>query len=332
VHPWRLAGTLAFSDAQSSSIPASWERTILTDCVIPTVPISVRTTVAEAWKVLCSDATAAGVQLRALDGLREPSEQAKLFRTAIKQYGSEIAARRHVAYATDDYCTSKHCTGVAIDVAAGDGLAWLSSTVACADGTTVRTATTCTAAERPLPRLARYGFTQPLVGNPAHIEFTLPLPGLAGTGSSDCRPAGVPVAQMVASIFRCRAQLAGWAPGSADRLAAEAVAVAHCESRWNPSARAWSGRWRTDPDPRDGRTYTGVGVFMLPIDLDVLWRGEGSMTDPLTNIHAAASLVLADGDWAGFSCAVGGPSNGFGTGPVLPAHGGPALPEWAYGY
>nr|WP_083977659.1 M15 family metallopeptidase [Herbidospora sakaeratensis] len=64
-------------------------------------------------------ATAAGIAFRVNSGRRSPEHQERLFRDAVRRYGSKEEAARWVATAT----TSRHVTGDAVDLAPAS---WLS--------------------------------------------------------------------------------------------------------------------------------------------------------------------------------------------------------------
>jgi hypothetical protein len=155
-----------------------------------------------------------------------------------------------------------------------------------------------------------------------------------------CTPAaGTAVPSMVAEIFRCRLGEAGYAPEQVRAVAAEAVVVAECESRFDPAAVVFDGRYRDAAHPVTGDRYTGAGVFQLVRKTADQWLdgGYGRVTDPVANIDAAARIYVSNArrgypGWSDWACAAA--NDGFRATSVLPGWpGGPReLPGWAFTY
>lgn len=150
-------------------------------------------------------------------------------------------------------------------------------------------------------------------------------------------PADTPVPDMVGSIFRCRLAEAGYAPERVRVVAAEAVAVAQCESKFDPSARVFDGRYQQSPHPGTGTFYSATGVFQFIRDRADRWIAGGfaNATDPVANIDAAARVYIHNDQrgypgWSDWACAAA--NDGFRATSVLPGWpGGPAqLPDWAW--
>lgn len=144
---------------------------------------------------------------------------------------------------------------------------------------------------------------------------------------------------LVGDIFRCRALEAGFPAEDADRIAAEAIVVSFCESRWDPAIVVFDGRYRDAPHPATGSRYSAAGVFQFIRKTADRWipGGYANVTDPRLNIDAAARLYLHNrargfGGWDDWACAAA--NDGFKVGSVLPGWpGGPAeLPAWAWTY
>jgi hypothetical protein len=334
VREWTLPGSTTTTADGTAAALDEWDLSSLGTCGDPgNAAFKARILAAEAWKVMCADAAKAKVTLKVTDAYRTPAQQGALFDEAIRFYGSEAEARRHVAFTQGQTCTSKHCAGLAIDVTAGAGLTWLNQTVGCAttSGVTLG-ASSCPAGAHPVARMQRYGFAVTAAANPDHLEFTLPVTDDASTVASDCSPESDNVPAVVAAVFRCRLQTAGLAPDVVRQTTAEALVVSRCESGWNPAVKAFGGRYTTQKHPSYGRTYTEHGLFMLPAGLDG-WipGGKDAASSAVAGANAAASVWLAQRGWALFGCATGD-GVGAGTGPVLPAYGGPALPTWTSQY
>lgn len=247
-----------------SGVVPEWALTELVDCTEPGV--RARLEIAEAWKVLCADATREKVTLTARIGWRSPEEQAELFDEAVALYGAE-EARRRIAAADANGCSSAHCAGTAIDIVPDDTtLAWLRTTVLCTDlaGTfTPATQGQCAPGWHPVPRMTRYGFTSPVPRSPGHLEWSLPLPSLEGPSAGCTADAGVPVGDVIDAIWRCRLLTAGY---PADRIPAVlplARALARCESGLDPGFQAFGGRFSDQPHPDTGRPYEALGLFGL---------------------------------------------------------------------
>lgn len=141
---------------------------------------------------------------------------------------------------------------------------------------------------------------------------------------------------LVGDIFQCRLREAGYAPADADRIAAEAVVVAHCESLFDPAIVVFDGAYLDRPHPATGFRYSAAGVFQFIRRTAELWipGGYANVTNARLNIDAAARLYLHNrargyGGWDDWACAAA--NDGFKVGSVLPGWpGGPAeLPPWA---
>lgn len=146
------------------------------------------------------------------------------------------------------------------------------------------------------------------------------------------------VPELVAAIFRCHLDAAGWSEAAVEHAVAEAVVVSHCESLWDPKAVVFDGRYRDVPHP-NGNRYSAAGVFQFIRKTADKWidGGYARVTDPRRNIDAAARLFLDNrergfGGWDDWACAAA--NDGFKRGSVLPGWpGGPAaLPDWAHQY
>ena len=156
-----------------------------------------------------------------------------------------------------------------------------------------------------------------------------------------CREAGDSndVPRVVADIFRCRAEEAGYSAADAKRIAVEAVVVAQCESLFDADVVVFDGRYLDTPHPRTGSRYSAAGVFQFIRSTADKWieGGYAEVTDARRNIDAAARLYLHNRDqgipgWNDWACAAA--HDGFKVGSVLPGWpGGPQhLPAWAYRY
>lgn len=159
-----------------------------------------------------------------------------------------------------------------------------------------------------------------------------------GKQRKPCRAAGGgPIPDVVAAIFRCHLRRAGFSEQAVGQTVAEAVVVAHCESRFDPKIVVFGGRYVDRPHPRTGYRYTAAGVFQFIRATAERWIDGGytHVRNPRANIDAAARLYLhnrASGlaGWEDWACAAA--NDGFKRGSVLPNWpGGPeAMPEWSW--
>lgn len=304
---------------------------------------------ADAWEVMCEAARADGVRLPVTSAFRDPQHQARLFRSAVSRYGSEQAARRWVAFSDGQTCHSRHCAGVAIDVALGSGAAgaahrWMHEVMGCADGAGMVDLgrTSCGSGERQVKRVQLYGFVLPMDWEPWHIELGIPEGRVAGGTDGNCTPAAsLSVPEMIGAIWRCRLDEAGITGAERDRIVAEALTVARCESNWNTNVVVFGGRYTHAPHPQTGLRYTAAGVFQFIDSSANAWidGGYGNVHDPAANIDGAARYFIAErragrpgNGWGPWACAM--VNDGFATRSVLPGYpGGPArLPDWAWQY
>lgn len=166
-------------------------------------------------------------------------------------------------------------------------------------------------------------------------------PAAPSRGCVDAGPADADVPTMIAEIFRCRLDEAGVPWDQAREIAAEAIAVAHCESLFDPKAVVFGGRYRDQAHPRTGMRYSAAGVFQFIRKTADTWiegGGYANVHAPRRNIDAAARLYIHNRNigargWEDWACAA--VNDGFKQGgSVLPGWpGGPAaLPDWVYNY
>lgn len=338
VRMWDVPAAVDHDSSQAQNEPQDWQLKTLGPCgVIDGDRYRARTAVADAFEAMCAAARKDNVVLVLEAGYRTRAEQAALFERAVKYYGTQEKARLWVAYADERSCESKACAGLSVGVEPDHAAtSWLRTVVACsAGGSTSRLerGSSCPAGATPVLRSQLYGFAAPVERIPGYLEFVLPL-GDGDGPPADCAPQGVPVPDVVASVFRCRLAQAGIAGKAADTVVAEALVVSKCSSGWNASAQLFAGRYARQPNPADGRVYSERGVFALRGELaDAGWvkGGRAKLSDPVANVNAAASLWLASRGWEQFPCAVGSDPQ-LKVAASLPQYGGPALPEWATQY
>lgn len=333
---WQIPAQKEFDTLPGATEPYDWELKPLTDICSPNYLVRARIPVVDAFDTLCNDAASDGITITATSGYRSRAEQAMLFEEALARYGTVEAARKRVAYADNKICTSRHCSGLALNVEeTPETITWLQKTVACRkEDNTLEEATSCAPNETPIPNSARYGFTAPHPQSPGYLEFTFPV-GVdhnSSLATPNCEPNGIPIANQISSIFRCRLSREGIVGPEQDKVVAEALTVSRCESGWNATAAAFAGRYATTPHPITGKTYTNKGVFMLTdTHVQEAWLDNGDPLNPIANINAAAKLWITTRSWDEFGCATG-TTDGFQAGPVLPQYGGPDVPDWAFLY
>lgn len=147
------------------------------------------------------------------------------------------------------------------------------------------------------------------------------------------------IPSQVAGIFRCHLRAAGVSEDHVERLVAEAVTVARCESLWDADAVVFDGRYVDSPHPATGSRYSAAGVFQFIRKTADQWieGGYAEVADSRRNIDAAARLFIHNrargyGGWGDWACVAA--NDGFKATSVLPGWpGGPAaLPDWADDY
>ena len=134
----------------------------------------------ERFDTLCADAEADGYNIQIVSAWRSADHQNQLWAAAVIDHGSADKAARWVARPNaDGSCSSRHCTGTAIDIGQGEALKWLREYVACglvnSSGELLIIAgrQVCHGHERLVRRVERYGFHFPLWWENWHMEVTL---------------------------------------------------------------------------------------------------------------------------------------------------------------
>lgn len=322
----------AWEPVRHGEIPQSPERTGMNEVpswalreLACSKGLKARIEVAMAWEQMCAAAKSAGVELVAQSAWRSVEEQRALFEKAVEFYGSESEARRYVADATTA-CESRHCAGEAIDARTDPAaMGWLQTVVACQrlDGTTVQ-ARSCQEAERAITNSERYGFSQAVATSPGHLEYNQVLNPLEGGACADTPSAQVPT--LIVEVWRCALRKNGVV---SEQVLKEALVVSECASAWNPSAREFDGRYKTEVNPTSGRTYEGVGLFGVPANLVPAWVAGGSAEDAWANALAAARMysheALSGRDPWGWSVCARGDA-------VVQGVLGREFPEWVSRY
>lgn len=326
---------IAFDPRPSKGVAADWELKNFSTCgSSANSSRRARIEMVEVWEEMCQAASGAGIRLVVTSAYRDNADQQRLWADGVRKYGSE-ASKWVARPRADGSCSSRHCTGEAIDVSQQNGAGgWLHATAGCYANGAFSPATTCGTGQRKVKRAQLYGFVFPMDHEPWHIELGIPVAGVGGgSGMGDCNPPGsYSIPQMVASIFRCRLSEAGITGSAQDTVVAEALVVSKCESAWNPSAVVFGGRYTTSPHPSTGLRYTAAGVFQFIRSTANAYvdGGYDNVKDPVKNIDAGARLYLANRSWSPWECAVGGRFHG--AKGALPQHGGPSLPQWAFDY
>lgn len=331
---------IAVERAPNPGTPEEWElESFSGNCHPDNTRWRARTQVVMMFERMCADAAADGVTIRLESAYRSPARQKQLFDQAVAKYGSASAARKWVAYSDGTTCTSRHCSGAALDLDLDPpgARAWLHAPVGCYDPATGPRLGESGCANTTLKRVNLYGFALPMDYEPWHVEVGIPL--TSSRSPANCDPNGsLSVPEMIGAIWRCKLTAAGIVGAHQDRVVAEAVTVAEAESGFNTYAVAFGGRWLHTPHP-DGNIYSAAGVFQFIRSTADRYidGGYGNVHDPVANISAAADLWI-DGYQAGRdpwspweAAAVNG---NFATESVLPGYpGGPdQLPTWAWQY
>lgn len=296
IRPTEMPGATSWSRPIPTP-PAPWEVAEVEGCSL--AGVLVRTEVAAAYAGLCAEARAQGVQLLAIDGLRNAEEQRRRFDAAVQEFGSERAARVRVAFSDGERCESTHCAGEALDVSPGDVITtWLGMVVGCIEPSGVFTGAPCTPGAQPVSRIERYGFTRPNPTYPFHLEYALGTLSIDAELYGDCTPGAVDVRDQVQLVFQCRSMEAGLSRAEAISAGPIAVAIAECSSQLNPAASSFDGRFRTAANPATGYPDDRSGLFAISSAVAERWMApNSSLRTPLTNIDIAARLYVEERVW-----------------------------------
>jgi hypothetical protein len=227
-----------------------------------------------------------------------------------------VVSQRRIAASDGVTCESKHCAGVAIDVAPDANLlAWLSTPAGCVDARTgaVVGSDTCGPGTRAVTRGETFGFTRPLPSSPGHLEFVLPLLRIEGGG--DCAaPVTSGVLEQIVAAWRCTLFQAGLNPAERADVVARALSTAAACSDLDPAWRFEDGRFASVPDPRTQTVRTEAGLFGLTAPLRAGWTPAGEDPESVRGQALAAARVWVaerefgrDG-WGQFSCEVTEPA------------------------
>lgn len=320
---------LAFERRRGVGYPEPWELKNFSTCGgSGNARYQARIEVVDAYEIMCRAAERDGVPLRIVSAYRSIEHQTRLWNQKLKETGGdEKAAAKWVARPG----RSNHQRGIAIDLAiiTGDpkAKAWIHKIVGCyskQNGLDMAR-TSCGSGERPVKQVQLYGFVLPMDWEPWHIELGIPI-GPAPTTCAPGQDRSVP--EIIASVWRCRLQDEGWKKADVDRVTAEALVIAKCESSFIPTAVAFGGKYVNKPKPDTGLRYTARGVFQFIKASADTWIAGGyeNADDPVANSDGAVRYYLAEKaagreGWGPWECRT-----------HLPQYGGPPLPDWAKQY
>ncbi len=319
--------------------PEEWELEHFSACGYATnADKTARVEVVLAFEQMCQAALADGVKLGIIYGYRSIELQSQLWESRISREmasgktrtEAEAAARKWVAPPG----RSQHNRGIAIDLNTSRDAAvykWIHTPVGCySPPDALRLGVTdCNGNEEVVKRAQLYGFVLPLDHEPWHIELGITITPITA-GLSDCNPnGGLSVPEMIGAIFRCRLDEAGYSPADRERIVAEAVVVAKCESGWHTDVIAYGGRYLHTPNPATGKYYSAKGVFQFIKTSAERWipGGWANADDPVLNIDGAVRYYMWEREqgregWQPWSC----------RNTYLPQYGGNSIPSWAYNY
>ena len=334
---------IALERASDPGTPEPWELKNFSSCgARGNTSYEARIEAVDLFERMCADAANDGVSLIINSAFRDPRHQYRLYQNAIRKYGSPAAARRWVAWSDGKSCTSRHCSGTAIDVnmAGNDrARAWMHAQVGCATRSNVRlTQDSCGSGEQVVKRVQLYGMVLPMDHEPWHIEVGLATGSVEGTCTP---PANYSAPQTIAAVWRCRLGEAGLDQATIERTVAEAIVVAKCESGWETNAVVFGGRYLNSPHPRTGSRYSAAGLFQFIRSSANSWvdGGYANVHDPVANADGAVRYWLSGyrrggrtTAWQPWACVA--VNDGFATKSVLPGFpGGPSsLPSYAHQY
>jgi hypothetical protein len=279
-------------------LPAPWELTELDSCSTPGVVVRIE--VELAYSELCAAASAAGLGMLANEGLRAPQEQFEMFTDALERHGSEAKARLHIAYSDGFICESTHCGAEAIDLQPDRGLlAWVEETVGCLEPAGVYVAPPCGPSARPISRLESFGFVNPIPSAPYHLEYALGTLDADADLYGDCTPGPVDIAARVDAIFKCRLLESGLGADLASSTASQALRLAECTSRLDPTWRSFDGRFTDTEHPLTGERDDRAGLFGVSVSVAERWThgGQQMRTTANSNIDTTARLFVEERRW-----------------------------------
>lgn len=314
--------------------PKEWELDRFSTCGAKSnAQYQARIEVVAAWEIMCKAAEADGVPLRIVSAYRSVEHQTRLWNQKLKETGGNAAlARKWVAPPGK----SNHNRGLAIDLAIMTGdpkaKAWVHKVVGCYSPSTQKVEmgrTSCSGDLRAVKQVQLYGFILPMDWEPWHIELGVRIYPEGTNAGSDCNPStAMAIPEMVAAIWRCRLDEAGFSAAEREKVVQEALVISKCESSWNPEAIAFGGRYLNTPHPKTGKTYSARGVFQFIKASANTWVEGGweNANDPAANINGAVSYYLAERKagregWGPWECNFS-----------LPQYGGPKIPDWAKQY
>jgi hypothetical protein len=334
---------VALERSEDPGTPEPWEMKSFSSCgASSNTSYQARIELVDLFEQMCQDAEAAGVPLIINSAFRDPRHQYRLYQDAISRYGSPAAARRWVAWSDGSTCSSRHCSGTAIDVSLSRSpraRGWLHQPVGCARrGEVTMGSGTCASGEQTIKRAQLYGLVIPMDHEPWHLETGI----MSGTVAGECNPpASYSAPQIIAAVWRCRLAEAGLPADVIERTVAEALVTAKCESGWDTNVVVFGGRYVNSPHPRTGSRYSAAGLFQFIRSSANSWidGGYANVHDPVANADAAARYWLEGYQrggrtraWQPWACVA--VNDGFAKSSVLPGFpGGPSsLPDYAYQY
>jgi hypothetical protein len=336
VHVLDVPGAAAAA-RKAGRTPSAWELEELVECSLG--PVVARGEVVYAWQQLCQEALGAQVPLLAVEGFRDPQQQAALYQRAIRFYGAS-EARQRVSFSDGETCLSRHCAGEAIDIQPSpEVLAWLQEPVGCLDSDPGNTTTegvdgepagssgdssgrslednrqSCTGLI--VTRAARYGFAFTVPSSPGHLDYLAGTTDIDGNWYGDCTPGPLAVVDQIQLIFTCRALEAGTSLAEAQQTGIDAIEVARCTSALNPSSVAHGGRFINGVNPITGHRDDRSGLFGLSAAIadNFVIGGAETRQQVWAGIDGAARLWVHERlwgrwGWDPFGCAAGDDGNG----------------------
>ena len=271
-------------------------------------PVRLQIEAAQALKSLCSEAEINGIYIKAIGGLRSFSVQSKYYQKVVENFGVLPSIIENPG--DNNICTSRHCSGWAVDVTGPNVATWLSKIVGCqlSSGLIIKVMSdgSCPLDQLPVPNALQWGFSQPSSTIPTHLEYSLPPSNIRWVANCSPSPSSS-VVEIVTATWRCVLGRAGLPAEEVQNIVAMAVATSRCLSGWNATAVV---------NPNNFSSASSAGVFLLNPEF-VKKNSRGTVFSSSANSIAAAKLYLQERT-TGLS--------GFSNWACAPS----SAPQWAY--
>lgn len=126
-----------------------------------------------------------------------------------------------------------------------------------------------------------------------------PAPKPIGTKPTPTKPSaacnnvkGLTMAALIRKVFACELRRKGVPSATIAAAVTQADRVAWCESRHQPNAVVFGGKYVNTPNPRTGYRYSAAGLFQIIRSTANAYvpGGYAKVKDPVANTKGAAAL------------------------------------------